>query len=64
MDTLAMRLCNSLKDYIIAHRNRVKNFEELMYNDIMGDNFKYKTAYYCYHIIQNKILKEWSKPSG
>ena len=57
MDALAMRLCNSLKDHVVAHGNHVKNFEELMCNDIMGDNVKYIIAYHCHCITQNKIPK-------
>ena len=57
MDALAMRLCNSLKDHVVEYGNRVKNFEELMHNDIMGDNAKHMMDCHCHRITQNKIPK-------
>ena len=56
-----MRLNIALKNRVATHRNRVKNFEGLVFNDVVEDNVKHILAGHFHRMTQNKIHKGWFK---
>ena len=60
MDKLAIKLHDVLKEKYVNHGNRVKDFSDLTFNDIVGDNVNYVLTCNFHRLTSIRMPKGWT----